>query len=277
MTEKVKEITRLRDLKVSARDQLMMDPRIISIEKGHNPRDYRLPENRAHLNALKASIKENGTLIPLLIRYDNDAKAAILVDGECRLRANLELIEEGENIPAVPTIQVPGKNETDRLYDALIANTGKPLSKWEAGNAFRRLFKFGHEAEAIAKKLGYPLRYVTEAMELNDAPDEVKYLLSEQAVSPAFALSEIKKSATGAVMVLRQAAEEAKARGKKTATKPVKTKTITVQTLVRSLLSDFTDKEIAALDDTDEQWVTVDRKKFKKVLAAVGVDHKNLK
>jgi ParB/RepB/Spo0J family partition protein len=271
------EITRLRDLKTSARDQLMIDPRIIVIEKGHNPRDYRLPENRAHLNALKASIKENGTLVPLLVRYDAETKAAVLVDGECRLRANLELIQEDVPIATVPTIQVSGKKEDDRLFDALIANTGKPLSKWEAGNAFRRLYKFGHEADAIAKKLGYPLRYVTEAMELNDAPDEVKYLLSEQAVSPAFALSEIRKSPTGAVMVLKQAAEEAKVSGKKTATKPVKSKTITLHTLVKSFLSDFSEKELAGLDNAEEQWVSVDRKKFKKLLNALGIDYKNAK
>jgi ParB/RepB/Spo0J family partition protein len=268
------EITRLRDLKTSARDQLMIDPRIIVIEKGHNPRDYRLPENRAHLNALKASIKENGTISPLWVRFDPETKSAVLVDGECRLRANLELIQEGEDIAAVPTIQVPGKSESDRLFDALTANTGKPLSKWEAGNAFRRLHKFGHEPEAIAKKLGYPVRYVNEAMELNDAPDEVKYLLSEQAVSPAFALSAIRKSGSGATLVLRQAVEEQKAKGKKTATKTIQTKTITVQTLVRAMLADL---EEGDLDNVDNEYISVDRKKLRKVVLAVGIDTKTNK
>ena len=268
------EINRLRDLKTSTRDQIMLDPRIIVIEKGHNPRDYRLPENRAHLNALKASIKENGTISPLWVRFDPETKSAVLVDGECRLRANLELIQEGEDIAAVPTIQVPGKSESDRLFDALTANTGKPLSKWEAGNAFRRLHKFGHEPEAIAKKLGYPVRYVNEAMELNDAPDEVKYLLSEQAVSPAFALSAIRKSGSGATLVLRQAVEEQKAKGKKTATKTIQTKTITVQTLVRAMLADL---EEGDLDNVDNEYISVDRKKLRKVVLAVGIDTKTNK
>ena len=40
-----KEVTRLRDLKTSARDQLMIDPRIILIDDSFNPRNYDLPEN----------------------------------------------------------------------------------------------------------------------------------------------------------------------------------------------------------------------------------------
>ena len=48
----------------------MIDPRIIVINDGHNPRNYDLPENHAHLDALKVSIRENGTLVPLLVRYD---------------------------------------------------------------------------------------------------------------------------------------------------------------------------------------------------------------
>ena len=116
-------ITRLRDLKVSARDQLMIDPRIIVTDDGHNPRNYNLPENHAHLDALTVSIRENGTLVPLLVRYDAARRAAILVDGECRLRANLELIAEGVEIETVPTIQVPGGNaifHPDYFYPFLL-------------------------------------------------------------------------------------------------------------------------------------------------------------
>lgn len=265
------EITRLRDLKESARDQLMIDPRIIVVEKNFNPRDYRLPENRAHLNELKASIKERGTLVPLLVRYDKDRKAAVLVDGECRLRANMELIDEGLDIKAVPTIQVAGKDEAACLFDALIANTGKPLSKWEAGSAFRRLYNFGHSEEDIAKKIGASVRYVKEAMELSEAPDEVKYLLSEQAVTPSLAIAEIRKSSTGAVMVLRAKAEEAKASGKKTAKKE-KAKggtVITVQTLVRSMIKDL-DGGTDDLDNAEYQWLSLDRKKFRKLVDLVG-------
>lgn len=182
----------------------------IKVEKGHNPRNYDLPENRAHLDELKASIRHVGTQVPLLVRFDTGTGQAILVDGECRLRANLELINEGCDIRGVPVIQVPGGNEADRLVLALTANTGKPLSKWEIGAAFQRLINFGWSNDDIAAKMGYAKRYVTEALELSDAPMEIKSLLSQQAVTPSLAISEIRKNGSGAVLTLRAAAESAK-------------------------------------------------------------------
>jgi ParB-like chromosome segregation protein Spo0J len=213
--ESGKVINRLRDLKTSARDQLMIDPRIILIDDSFNPRNYDLPENHAHLDALKRSIRENGTLVPLLVRYDAERKAAVLVDGECRLRANLELIAEGVEIDTVPTIQVPGGNESDRLLVAITANTGKPLSKWELGGAFQRLYNHGWSPAKISTRTGYAESFVAEAMELADAPDEVKRLLSSQAVTPALALSELRTNGAAAVSTLQTIASEHKASGKK--------------------------------------------------------------
>ena len=57
-----KTVKRLRDLRKSGRDQFMIDPRIIVVDDGHNPRNYDTPENRAHIEELKESIRENGTL-----------------------------------------------------------------------------------------------------------------------------------------------------------------------------------------------------------------------
>jgi ParB/RepB/Spo0J family partition protein len=220
-----KNINRLRDLKTSARDQLMIDPRIILIDDSFNPRNYDLPENHAHLDALKRSIRENGTLVPLLVRYDAERRAAVLVDGECRLRANLELIAEGVEIETVPTIQVPGGNEQDRLLTAITANTGKPLSKWELGGAFQRLYNHGWSEEKIATRTGYADRFIREAMELADAPDEIKQLLSSQAVTPSLALAELRANGAAAVETLKAAANAAQSSGQKTA-KRAKAKTL---------------------------------------------------
>jgi hypothetical protein len=74
-----KEVTRLRDLKNGARDMFTLDPRIILISEGENPRDYTLAENRAHLDKLKASIRVHGVQQPLWVRYDIAGKCAILI------------------------------------------------------------------------------------------------------------------------------------------------------------------------------------------------------
>jgi ParB/RepB/Spo0J family partition protein len=268
-TPKSTEVTRLRDLKTSARDQLMLDPRIIQIEESFNPRDYSLPENRAHLDELKASIRENGVLVPLLVRYDAANKAAVLVDGECRLRATLELLAEGVEILTVPTIQVSNVSDgAERLCTALTANTGKPLSKWEAGTAFLRLQKYGWDLPAISKKLGYSERFIKEAVELADAPREVKELLSMRAVTPSLALDHIRQHGSNATMTLTSKVEEAHLAGQPTAKRSkAAAGEGDLTKLLRALLADV---DAAALENAEYQWVEVNREKLAAIAKIVG-------
>ena len=216
------EITRLRDLKIGARDMFTLPLDAIVTEDNFNPRNYRLPENRDHLDELKRSIAVLGVQVPLLVRFDTETRTAILVDGECRLRAARELAKEGHEIVGIPVIQMQGNNAADRVLTAITANTGKPLSQWEIGGAFRRLIAFGWTEKQVAEKTGYKERFVKQAIELSDAPDDVKYLLSEQAVTPSLALSEIRKRGAGASLVLKAHADAARAAGKKTAKKAKK-------------------------------------------------------
>ena len=232
---------RLRDLKTGARDMFSIPPSMICVEEGHNPRNYSLPENRAHLDELKRSIAQVGVLSPLWVRFDvpstGEKKTAVLVDGECRLRAVLELIAEGTEIRSVPVIQVEGKSETERLLLAITANTGKPLSKWELGEAFRRLLRFGWSESDVSTKTGYTGRFVAEAVELADAPEEIKHLLSEQAVTPSLALATLRTNGSEATAILKQRVEVAKTNGHKTAKRdkspaPAKEKAKDVSSLV---------------------------------------------
>ena len=263
-----KEVTRLRDLRQSSRDLFLFDPNVIKIEDGHNPRNYELPENRAHLDELKDSIKEQGVLQPILVRYDKGTKEAILVDGECRLRAVLELIADGVEIVSIPGIQVSGTNEIERLIIAITANTGKPLSKWEAGTAFQRFVKFGMEPAAIATKLGFSLRYITDSLELADAPQAVKKLLSEQAITPSLALEHLRKNGSSAVESLKAKIAETKAKGKKSiATTERKSPGINVRNLVASLLSDVTEEDIT---NTEFEYIEVNRKRLLKLWRIVN-------
>jgi ParB/RepB/Spo0J family partition protein len=212
---------RLRDLKTGARDMFAIPPSMICVEESFNPRNYALSENRAHLDELKRSIAQIGVQMPLLVRFDvpsaGEKKTAILVDGECRLRAVLELIAEGVEIRSVPVIQVEGKSETERLLLAITANTGKPLSKWELGEAFRRLLRFGWSEGDVSKKTGYTARFVSEAVELADAPEEIKELLSAAAVTPSLALATLRTNGSEATAILKQRVEVAKTNGHKTA------------------------------------------------------------
>ncbi len=277
--------TRLRDFKIGARDMFTIDPAVITVENSFNPRNYDLPENHAHLDELKRSILQIGVQIPLLVRFDSENKIPVLVDGECRLRAVLELISEGNDIKGVPVIQVPGNNQADRLLTAITANTGKPLSKWELGGAFQRFVNWGWTPDQIATKTGYTASFVTQAIELADAPDEVKQLLSSQAITPSLALAELRQNGTAAVANLQKAATEAKAKGSKgPAKRAKKSKSHPVPsgkqaappapavapTLSKVLLDVLKDVTANDLKNEDVEWVSVSRVKLLKLASFVA-------
>lgn len=254
-------------------DTVRLSPQIISIETGHNPRDYRLPENRAHLDELKASIKANGVLVPLLVRFDVTTGIVYLVDGECRLTACLELIEAGTPIDSVPTVQVKAGNEAERLIIAMTANTGKPLSKWESGGGFQRLIGYGWDEAKIAQRLGYSLRFIKEALELADAPEAVKHLLSEQAVTPSLALAELRtKPADEAIASMRQKVVEARANGQKTARKEQENRVPTSEQLLKLISALVESVQDELFGEDSERFVEVDKNTMRKLAKAVGIE-----
>ena len=132
-----------------------------------------------------------------------------------------------------------------------------------------------------------------EAVELADAPDDVKMLLSERAVTPQLALYQLRRKGTGAGKDLGEAVELAKASGKKIAkapkrapTQPLATEPARVSmaatvadndpddltTAVRELLSEA-DLEIALQPDADNEWVdiSVNRIQLAEVARIVGL------
>ncbi len=220
--------TSLKQLGVR-RDYHMINPRLIDVEPQFNPRDYTLPENREHIDSIKKSISEIGLIQPLVVRFNRETGRATIVDGECRLRSIMELIEEGHPVLSdadVPCFPAPqgSTDEGSRLLTAITANTGKPLSKCELGGAFQRLFNFGLSPDKIAARTGYTERFIGEAIELADAPQEIKNLLSEQAITPSLALATLRAKGSEAPAVLKQRVEEAKANGQPIAKREKKTR-----------------------------------------------------
>jgi ParB/RepB/Spo0J family partition protein len=201
--------TRLADLSHGRTDVLTIDPNIIVVEEGFNYRNFNLPQNKEHVQELKASIKVNGVLNPLWVRFDTETKMPVLVAGESRLRAVKELLAEGLEIKGVPCIQKKG-NAEEILVQSLQENTGKPPSKWEVGAAYQRLVNFGWTVEMIAERMGQTKRYVEEALELKDAPSHVKKLLSEAAVTPSHYLATFRKHGDKATMILETQVKQAK-------------------------------------------------------------------
>jgi hypothetical protein len=285
MPDETKTPTRLRDLaEKGGHDVLMFDPRKIIVEPGHNPRRFDTPEMRERMDILKESIRqEYWPHSTLLVRWEparKDAEGnvielprAVLVDGETRLRCVMELIAEGEEILKLPVQGVDANNEAQRILLALNANTGRPLTQMESGTAFRRLRGYGWSVEQIAAKVGHSVRYVNDAIALNDAPLEVQRMVMENVVTPGRAIAEVKEHGTRAAETLAPEVEKAKANG----AGPVKRKKAAPvapvdprQELINKLAAEV-GSSVAMAEETESPWISVSANLVRQLVAFAEV------
>jgi hypothetical protein len=177
-----------------------------------------------HIAWLKGSIRERGVEQP--IRVEFDAGKVYLVDGQCRLEALKQLWDEGLEI-YVPAIAAKG-DEAEVLAKSMIANGSLPPTKLEFGQAAARLLAYGWTKERVAEytpphingNRAKVVRYVAEAVELHEAPIDVKKAVSGGEVTPALALKVTRENRMQAGEIIKQETEKAKASGKAVAKRP---------------------------------------------------------
>lgn len=229
---------KLKDFKRGVKDEVGIDPRIIVIDPHHNPRDFSTPENIARVRELKESIRAKGVLTALWVRVDQAKNQIILVAGETRLRACLELIAEGIDIVSVPSKTMDGtNNEQERLLLAMTENNVKQFSPVEFGVGCRRFKAWGWEIDSIARELGVTSRQVRESIELAESPEEVKTMVKEGKVSEAVAIQQVRKSGTAAVKILKERVESSG--GKKVARAKAYAKPNDLQKAALSIVKQF--------------------------------------
>lgn len=252
-------------------DAFGFDPRLIVIESGFNPRSRE--ELAKNVALLKPQIVAAGGVIqPVLVRVDGER--VVLVAGETRVTAMLELIAEGvfsdETLPTgkVKKVTVPtlyrraAADEKQRIVDALMENTGKPLKEWEVGGAYARLLDLGWSVDDVAAKMGQTVQYVNDCVALAGAGSDVKALLSGGKVSKGAAKAAVKKHGSGAGEVL--AAKVADSPNGKVARDRV------VKFDVKALkMACATVLEEADLDDPDAALKTVSREAIVALRAAL--------
>lgn len=223
--------------KTTRGDILNIDPRNVVIVDGFNSRrDF-------DLESLKDQIKaQGGVLNPVSVipfKDDNGEEKYRLVDGERRVRAMLELINEGYTdvmrIPAVKVSKV--KNDTELLIEQLVRNEGKRFSDYENAIAFAKfrdvaLFTLTEIAEKVygnKNKVGY----ISQCLALLDLPQDIQDKLADGVISPN-AVRDITKAVKDTdeqVKAVKDTVETAKEKGKKKATsKDIVSENVKVQT-----------------------------------------------
>lgn len=131
-----------------------------------------------HINALAASIRENGLLQPITVRPMADGTFQI-VAGECRTRACKQL-----GLATIKAIVVE-IDETDRDILAIIENLQRrDVTVIEQARAYQRMLSQGWTVEDLAKRLGIAPYRVTERTQLLNARREYQDLTASGQLSP---------------------------------------------------------------------------------------------
>ena len=97
--------------------------------------------------------------------------------------------------------------------------SGRPLSQYEIGIVCKRLACFGWDEKQIGKRLGMPTSRVSDLLMLVGAPASVRGPVADGVVSASQAISTIKQHGEKAGEKIQAGVAQAKAKGKKKATR----------------------------------------------------------
>jgi ParB family transcriptional regulator, chromosome partitioning protein len=259
---------------ISKKQHYQIDPRALKVEEGFNLR-MPGPELDEHIEEMKAAHRAGAVFPPVVFRVDAKTGDMILIDGHCRRRMYVELIEEGVEIEKVDAIQFDG-NDADRVAFMLGSGNGKQYSTLEQGIGYLRLERFGWTRAAIIARSGRSSTHVDQALMLAKANSDLQGMVQSGAVSARQAIEMVREHGEQAGAVLAPLVAKARSQGKK----KVKPSAIAGKKLPRPLLDRcasqvgelFTaldsDTREAIEDADDEEVIALPARHLKALLAA---------
>ncbi len=135
------------------------------------------------INELAGSIKEQGLLMPILVKEDknsNDKNKFIIIAGERRWRACKRL-----KMKTINGIVIKNTSEKSNALAAIIENVQREdLAVLEEAKAYDKLIKkYKMKHEDIAKSTGKSRSYITNLLRILSLKESVKNLLNEKKIS----------------------------------------------------------------------------------------------
>lgn len=203
-------------------------PHLIEIEPGFNR-----PISRSNVEQFKTAIRNGATIPPIFVRVD--AGRIIMVDGEHRMIAILELIAEGMEIPSMSATQFRG-NDADRIAHQLTSAQGEPHSPLDAGIQYLKLIRLNWDSKRIAGRIGRSVTHIEQCILLAESNTDVQQAVRNGDVSGTMAVSIIKEQGSNAGVFIKEQLASAKASGKTKVT----AKTMQGSALPRKLVSRVT-------------------------------------
>ena len=180
--------------------------RMIPIDKlAPNPNQPRV--EIGDLSELVSSISQKGVLEPLLVRPSDVGGRFMIISGERRYRASLEV-----GLTELPCIEMD-VDDRDVAEISLIENLQrKDLTPFEEADGLKALSeRFGYTHEEIASKIGKSRTTITESLSLAAIPQDVRDLCRRADISSKSMLLQVVRQPTDDEM--KRMVEEIRAGG----------------------------------------------------------------
>lgn len=181
------------------RDQLMVSPEVITIEKGFNVRGIAMSEAeyweqekvRNHIEGIAAAYEAGDYVPPLVVQFRVADQKAVIRDGHHRYKALLMAIGRGADIKFVNVTEFKGDEQKQHLL-MLKSSNSMAFSPVERAEIYHRLYEWGNDVDEIAEQVGMSAAHVYQHIKLYNLPLETKKLIQLGKLSVNAALSEAK-------------------------------------------------------------------------------------
>jgi len=246
-----------------------VDPRMIRVVAGRNPRSY---FDDGGMEDLKKSIIKNGVKVPIVIKKNKDGHLE-LIDGERRTRACMAAIKEGADIKSVPAmVERPTITDAEMLRASLVCNDGMPLSPVDEGRAYKRLMDWGHGQAEIGDMVGRSNVHIINRLKLVDTAPVVEDAVNKGQIPISKAVDIVDKS-NGDTAEQQKQLDLAPKKGKRA--KRVLIKWAEKKNEYRIQYEEREDKKeqlLALVNNPKGPW-----RKFEKQLSDLGYDYGSIK
>lgn len=210
----VKTATKFRDFGKRA-DLIKANPLDIVIDWDSNPRKF---YGNEEFEELKKDIAKKGVINPIEVYIDKNTNTLNLAGGFRRMKAVLELINEGTNIEFVPLHQVENNLEDILASHYRMNNTGLPMNEVEVADLVEVLYNLIGDYKKVAEKMSIDyqkvLRYVDFAKKASTMTKEM-VANKEMSLSTAIAVTKQTNGILEQNKVITEAKEKAAENGRK--------------------------------------------------------------
>jgi ParB family chromosome partitioning protein len=150
----------------------------------------------SNLSELVESIREKGVLEPLLVRPSDVGGRFMIIAGERRFRASLEV-----GLTELPCIELDVDDKAVAEISLIENLQRKDLTPFEEADGLLALAeRFGYTHEDIAKKIGKSRTSITETLSLASMPAEVRQLCRRADITAKSMLLQIVRQPTAEEM-----------------------------------------------------------------------------